>query len=410
MAEINEQETSPTAPNVPAPDHSVPVERHPEAGFTASCTKPPDAPEPDPQQNADDGVPATGPVTLKLANGRKVVVVIDEEFRKRLRPQTEQERAVMERNLLRDHFIVVTVWAIRSRRVVLDGHRGLATCLRHGIPVLLREVNLRDRAAARRWIDDNQRGRRNLTREEAAYTVGTLYNQTKLPHGGSRTGRGSSAKNWHLKTADALAKRYHVAASTVRNAADYAAAVDKIAQACGDGPKQLILGGDSGLTQKDVIELVQDVPGKAALRTAVLKYLSERADPEGSLTGADADQSEKASGKKARGRINTKAVKATAPQELARAAGADGDSLSALSWAQASLNMGRELFRRVGKKPKALAFVVFKALGQKKAAAVLLALKELLTARRKCRTDKQEKGSAKPDLFVKPQDKPAPHR
>src|SRR5262249_48267557 len=176
--------------------------------------------------------------------------------------------------------MVVTVWATKSRRVVLDGHCGLATCLRHGIPVLLREVKLRDRAAARRWIDDNQSGRRNLTREEQNYHLGRLYHRTKLPHGGSRTGRGSSAKKWHLKTADVLAKRYPVAASTVRSAADYAAAVDKIARACGDGAKQLILGGDSGLTQKDVTELVQDVPGEAALRTAVLNYLSERAEPE----------------------------------------------------------------------------------------------------------------------------------
>jgi len=401
MTETNAQETSPTAPNIPAPDHPTPNETHSEDGFTARSTKPPEEPAPTPQpEPAIDHVPPAGPVTLKRANGRKVVVIIDDEFRTRLRPLTEQERAAMDRNLLRDHFMVVTVWLTRGRKLVVDGHRGIPTCLRHGIPVLLREVKLRDRAAARRWIDDNQRGRRNLTREEAAYTVGTLYNRTKLPHGGSRSGRGSSAKNWHLKTADALAKRYHVAASTVRNAADYAAAVDKIARACGDGPRQLILGGDSGLTQKDVTELVQDVPGKAALRTAVLKYLSERTEPEGSLAGADADLPEKASGKKARGRIKTKAGKATAPQELVRAVGAAGDSLSELSWAQASLNMGRELFLRVGKKPKALAFVVFKALGPKKAAAVLLGLKELLAARRKRPAD--QTGAARPDPPANP--------
>src|SRR5262249_3417432 len=158
--------------------------------------------------------------------------------------------------------MVVTVWATKSRRVVLDGHCGIATCLRHGIPVLLREVKLRDRAAARRWIDDNQNGPRNLTREEAAYTVAALYNRTKLPHGGRPQGGGASANTRHSKTADALARRYHVAASTVRIAADDAAAVDKIAQACGDGPRQLILGGDSGLTQRDVIELVHDAPDR----------------------------------------------------------------------------------------------------------------------------------------------------
>ena len=391
MVETNEQETSPAAPNVPAPDHSAPDERHPEAGFTATLMKPPEAPEPEPRQEPDDdGVPPAGPVTLKRTNGRKVVVVIDGEFRTRLRDQTEPERAAMERNLLRDRFMVVTVWATKSRRVVLDGHCGIATCLRYGIPVLLREVKLRDRAAARRWIDDNQNGRRNLTREEAAYTVGTLYNRTKLPHGGSHSGGGSSAKSRHSKTADALARRYHVAASTVRYAADYAAAVDEIARACGDGPRQLILGGDSGLTQKDVIELAQDVPGEAALRTAVLKYLSERAEPEGSLTGAEAEQAEKSGGKKTRKRVKAKARKASAPEALARAAGADGASLSGRSWAVASLNMCRELFRRLGKKPRAMAFAVFKTLGPKKAAAMLLELEELLATWRKRPADEND--------------------
>src|SRR6516162_5162167 len=323
MAEINEQVTSPTTQNVPAPDHSAPVERHPEAGFTASCTKSSEAPEPEPQQNAADGVPAAGPVTLNLASGRKVVVVIDKEFRKRLRDQTEQERAVMERNLLRDHFMVVTVWATKSRRVVLDGHCGLATCLRHGIPVLLREVKLRDRAAARRWIDDNQRGRRNLTREETVYHVGRRYIEMKLPLGGDRRSGRSIARNRQLNTADSLAKQFKLASSTVRAAADYAAAVDKIARACGDGPKQLILAGDSGLTQKDVIELAQDVPGEAALRTAVVKYLSEQQEPEGSLDAAGSDHTERIVGKK-KGKRATKqggARKASAPEELAAKSG-----------------------------------------------------------------------------------------
>src|SRR5262249_31323096 len=155
-----------------------------EGGFTARCNKPPEAPEPEPRHKPDDGVPPAGPVTLKLANGRKVVVYVDEEFRKRLRDQTEQDRAVMENNLLRERFMVVTVWLTRRRRLVVDGKRGIPTCLRHGIPVLLREVKLRDRAAARRWIDDNQRGRRNLTREETVYHVGRRYIEMKLPLGG----------------------------------------------------------------------------------------------------------------------------------------------------------------------------------------------------------------------------------
>src|SRR5262245_36146598 len=114
MIETDKQETSPAAPTAPlpaAPNHPAPDERHPEDGFTARCAKPPEEPAPAPRpEPAADGVPPAGPVTLKRTNGRKVVVVIDEEFRERLRDQTEQERAVMENNLLRECFMVVTVW------------------------------------------------------------------------------------------------------------------------------------------------------------------------------------------------------------------------------------------------------------------------------------------------------------
>jgi len=142
----------------------------------------------------------------------------------------------------------------------------------------------------------------------------------------------------------------------------------------------------------------------------VLKYLSEQPEPEGSLDAAGSDHTERIFGKK-KGERATKqgsARKASAPEELAAKSGTHRESLFALGLAQASLNTCRELFRLVGKKPEALAFAILKALGPKKAAAVLLGLKELLAARRKCRTSKQEKGSAKPDLFVKPRDKPAP--
>src|SRR5262249_62405422 len=102
--------------------------------------------------------------------------------------------------------------------------------------------------------------------------------------------------------------------------------------------------------------LVQDVPGEAALRTAVLKYLSERVEPEGSLDAAGSDHTERIIGKK-KGKRATKqgsARKASAPEELAAKTGTHRESLFAPGLAQASLNTSRELLRRVGRKPGAL--------------------------------------------------------
>jgi phage N-6-adenine-methyltransferase len=87
---------------------------------------------------------------------------VDEELRSLVPPLTDEERAGLEENLLRDGCLdPLIVWA--EQRVLLDGHHRKDICDRHGIEYATRELSLPGRDAAKRWVIEHQFGRRNLT-------------------------------------------------------------------------------------------------------------------------------------------------------------------------------------------------------------------------------------------------------
>src|SRR5262249_50744267 len=59
---------------------------------------------------------------------------------------------------------------------------------------------------------------------------------------------------------ETVAQRYEVSPATVRRDASFAEDVDTIAADCGEGAKQAILGGTSGLTREKVGELARMEP------------------------------------------------------------------------------------------------------------------------------------------------------
>jgi hypothetical protein len=297
-------------------------------------------------------------VTVKVLGGGKKTVWVDRKFRTALRPQTAEERAAMEENLSAHTFALLTVWIWHRKRYLLDGHRALAFALAHDKPVRIQVVKLPNRAAALLWIRTNQMGRRNWTREEAVYHVGSLYNEARRPHGGDRKSAGARAGARPSKTADALAARFNLAPATVRNAADFAAAVDAIDDACGAEVRRRILAGESGLTQRTVLTLARQHQDRAALREATKGRLAE------------------ASGQKPAKR---KAVKLTA--------GGAADDRPLPSKVKLLVNLCRQLFKAAERKPEVLAYAVRKTLGPKKAAELHRHLGLLLKASDKSAAD-----------------------
>jgi N6-adenosine-specific RNA methylase IME4 len=88
------------------------------------------------------------------------MVIVDPEFHALIPPLTRDEYARLEENILaegcRDALVV---WD----NVLLDGHNRYEICTRHGIEFDVYEIDLPDRDAAKVWMIDNQKGRRNLS-------------------------------------------------------------------------------------------------------------------------------------------------------------------------------------------------------------------------------------------------------
>jgi phage N-6-adenine-methyltransferase len=179
-------------------------------------------------------------------------IIVDEEFRSLIPPLTDEERAGLEENLLRDGCLEpLIVWA--ERQIMLDGHNRKDICDHYGIDYDVRELSLPDRDAAADWIDAHQLGRRNLTPEQMSLLRGRRYNRLKKEHGGDRRSDDSRAQSDPLKTADRLAKEHGVSAPTIKRDGQYAEAVDKL------GLQREAAGGEVAASRQEVVQAAKSL-------------------------------------------------------------------------------------------------------------------------------------------------------
>ena len=162
--------------------------------------------------------------------GPRCMFVVDEEFRSLIPPPTDEQRADLEENLLRDGCLSpLIVWA--ERQILLDGHNRKEICDRYGIDYEVRELNLPDREAAADWIDAHQLGRRNLTPDQMSLLRGRRYNRRKKPRndGGAGTPKATVGQiEPRLGTASRLAMEHGVSPATVKRDGQFAEAVEKL--------------------------------------------------------------------------------------------------------------------------------------------------------------------------------------
>lgn len=153
--------------------------------------------------------------------------------------------------------------------VLVDGHNRRRICLQEGIEFSIRLVSFASMEEVRRFMVENQLGRRNLTPEQAAYLRGTRYQQEKGSRGrAARTAAPadpsaesalpqapglSEPESGQGSTAERLAKRYGVSAKTIKRDAEFAAGLDKLAPDL----RGQVLGGARTLTRAQVQELSQ---------------------------------------------------------------------------------------------------------------------------------------------------------
>ncbi len=164
-------------------------------------------------------------------------IQIDPEFKSLIPPLGASEREQLESNLLaegcRDPLVV---W--KGRNILLDGHNRYEICTSEGIEFSTVSIDLPDRDAALDWIIRNQLGRRNLTPEAVSYFRGKLYNSLKAkvsnPRGRNQHSEVKDQNDPQPHTADSLASEYKVGSGTIKRDAQYASAVDTLAEVVGE--------------------------------------------------------------------------------------------------------------------------------------------------------------------------------
>jgi len=159
---------------------------------------------------------------------------IDETIRRVLMPLREDELQLLEQSVLaegiRDPLVA---WNRNGEYVILDGHHRYELAERHGLDFSIVEMEFDDETDAVQWVLRNQLARRNLTDEQRTLLLGRLYNQMKLAQGrppeGKKGAKFAPFSGSHA-TSKYVASLHGVGYRTVQNAAEFAKAVDALAE------------------------------------------------------------------------------------------------------------------------------------------------------------------------------------
>ena len=190
-------------------------------------------------------------------------ITVDHVFESYIPALSQEERQQLEDNLTehggaRDPLVV---WQREDASdVLLDGHNRYEICERLGLAYEVERLAFNTRDEAADWIDRNQLGRRNLSKQDYKLLLGRRYNRAKKAHGG-QGGNSNAAKNevekvTTPKTAERLAKEHGVTEKTVRNAGKFQAAAEKL------GIEKEIAAGKVKATEAAVVKAATALPEK----------------------------------------------------------------------------------------------------------------------------------------------------
>lgn len=173
-------------------------------------------------------------------------------FEKLLRPLDKDEYERLKDSCLDDGIRdPLVLWG----DVLLDGHNRYRIAQKYGLNYDTERVSLENESQARKWIINNQLGRRNLTPNELSYFRGLRYREEKQSHGGARK---PSTQNDDLKTSESLAKEFGVSAPTIQRDEKYAEALDAVTETEGEEYRRKALKGE--VSKKEVIEKASPDP------------------------------------------------------------------------------------------------------------------------------------------------------
>jgi hypothetical protein len=175
---------------------------------------------------------------------------IDPEFKALIPQLTEDEFKYLEESILaegcRDALVV---WG----DVLIDGHHRYEICTKHSIEYKTVQKEFETREEAKKWIIINQIGRRNVTPEQRKYLIGKLYLEEKKERTDTLIQNIPIANYLPTgSTAERIGEQFGVSHQTVKNNAEFAKAVDIIADTYGEDVKQEILSGKTKIPAKEI--------------------------------------------------------------------------------------------------------------------------------------------------------------
>jgi len=173
-------------------------------------------------------------------------LTIDETIRRTLIPLRDDELQLLEQSVLaegiRDPLVA---WNRNGEYVLLDGHHRYELAQKHGLTFSTIGMQFDSYEDAIQWVLQNQLARRNLTDEQRTLIIGRLYNQMKLAQG--RPPEDEKVVNFTTFSGSAATARhvggmFGVGEKTVRNAAEFAKAVDALAEVEPKAAEAVLLG------------------------------------------------------------------------------------------------------------------------------------------------------------------------
>jgi hypothetical protein len=195
-------------------------------------------------------------VGMKTVTGIK----IDREFQNLIPALSAEEREQLEANIVehggaRDPLVV---WKQDSADILLDGHNRYEICERLGLQYEVKHLKFDTRDEAADWIDRNQLGRRNLSKQDYKLLLGRRYNRAKKSEhsrpGNDHAAKIPAAKVTTQKTAEKIAKDHGVSEKTVRNAGKFQEAAARL------GIEKDIASGKVKATEAAVVKAATALP------------------------------------------------------------------------------------------------------------------------------------------------------
>jgi hypothetical protein len=115
---------------------------------------------------------------------------------------------------------------------------------KHGLTFSTIGMQFNSYEEAIQWVLQNQLARRNLTDEQRMLIIGRLYNQVKQKTLQRFSDHGENFSPWSGSHATSryVASLYGVSYRTVQNAAEFAKAVDAIAEVAPEAANAILLG------------------------------------------------------------------------------------------------------------------------------------------------------------------------